>query len=124
MQHTLHCLPRFGQQVTFTTENCVTSADAYPLDYQLSVLKEDGSWEILSEKNSEPSFTGVGKPRLEGNDTRVYVITVSNNNTITCHTQQLTINYFSLSKLCFVKEVTIHKGIEVLNIYDSTVAFL
>lgn len=63
--------------MTFTTENCVTSADAYPLNYQLSVVKADGELEIITERNSEPSFTGVGKPKLEGSDNRTYIITVS-----------------------------------------------
>ncbi|XP_054758721.2 uncharacterized protein LOC129264802 [Lytechinus pictus] len=67
-------------EVIFTTENCVTSVDAYPLNYQLSVVKADGELEIITEKNSEPSFTGVGKPKLEGSDNRTYVITVCDKN--------------------------------------------
>ncbi|XP_071499141.1 uncharacterized protein [Diadema antillarum] len=67
-------------EVTFTTENCVTSADAYPLNYQLFVVGEDGNYEAISEQNSEPSFSGIGKPKLDDSDIRVYIIKVCDKN--------------------------------------------
>lgn len=57
-------------------ENCVTSADAYPLSFQLFVEKSDGSYEAVTEKKSEPSINGIGKPKLDSSDTRTYLMNV------------------------------------------------
>lgn len=66
-------------QVVFLMENCVTSADAYPLSFQLFVDKGDGSYEAVTEKKSEPSITGIGKPKLDSSDTRTYLMNVRSN---------------------------------------------
>ncbi|KAJ8045834.1 Polycystic kidney disease 1-related protein [Holothuria leucospilota] len=67
-------------EVTFLTENCVTSSDAYPLNFQLFVEKDDGSYEAVTEKKSEPSISGIGKPKLDGSDTRTYIMKVCDKN--------------------------------------------
>ncbi|XP_022081345.1 uncharacterized protein LOC110974195 [Acanthaster planci] len=68
------------EEVTFSIENCVSTAE--PLQYQLHVVKEDGSVAAFKDTTPEPTFTSVGAPRLSGSNIRNYVMKVCDSNDI------------------------------------------
>ena len=60
------------------TENCAADETAYPLTYQIFVTRDDqGTLEAVSQRLSEPSTRGVGKPARTGTSNNTFVVQVS-----------------------------------------------
>ncbi|XP_038046839.1 uncharacterized protein LOC119721034 [Patiria miniata] len=68
------------EEVTFSIENCVSEAE--PLQYQLHVVKADGSVSAFKDTTPEPSFTSVGAPQLPSSNIRIYIMKVCDGNDI------------------------------------------
>ncbi|XP_077988425.1 uncharacterized protein LOC144442926 [Glandiceps talaboti] len=65
------------EEVDYLLENCVADEDAYPLSYQIFIVKDDdGNTEAVNQKGSEPSTSGVGKPARDGYNNNTFVARV------------------------------------------------
>jgi len=65
------------EEVAYLLENCVADEDAYPLSYQIFLVKDDdGNVEAVNQKGSEPSVSGVGKPARAGTSSNAFVARV------------------------------------------------
>ena len=61
-------------------ENCAADESAYPLTYQIFVTRDDeGTLEAVTERLSEPSTSGVGKPARTGASNNTFVVEVCQN---------------------------------------------
>ncbi|XP_077988424.1 uncharacterized protein LOC144442925 [Glandiceps talaboti] len=65
------------EEINYLLENCVADEDAYPLSYQIFMVKDDdGNTEAVNQKGSEPSTSGVGKPVRDGYNNNTFVARV------------------------------------------------
>ena len=64
-------------QITFSVDNCVTAASAYPLTYQMyRVIDTDGNTEAITEKQTVPTFNTVGKAARKGTTQNTFLVKV------------------------------------------------